>query len=230
MRFRDRSDAGRRLAERLAADRFHDPLVLALPRGGVPVAFEVAARLRAPLDVFVARKVGAPSHPEYGIGAIAEGGEQVRDPDAASMLGISDVAFASLAAREQDELKRRVAHYRGERRLPDLSEHDVILVDDGLATGVTALVSLRALRRLRPRRLILAAPACAPDTAHRMRTVADDVVCAIAPANFRAVGEWYDDFRQTTDGEVLELLEKAHGSRHADGSYHVEAAHGAPHP
>jgi putative phosphoribosyl transferase len=209
MRFRDRSDAGRRLAERLVAQSFQEPVVLALPRGGVPVAFEIAERLHAPLDVFVARKVGAPSHPEYGIGAVAEGGEQVLDPAAASMLGITDDDFAVLAARERDELERRVAHYRGGRPLPDLTGRDVILVDDGLATGVTALVSLRALRRLGPRRLILAAPACAPDTADRMRGVADELICGMAPVNFRAVGEWYDDFRQTTDDEVLELLAKA---------------------
>src|SRR3954464_11510109 len=138
MRFRDRTDAGQQLAERLRTIDLGDPVVLALPRGGVPVAFEVASALDAPLDVFVARKVGAPGHPEYGIGAIAEGGGEVANPEALRALGITDRRWRELVEDEQRELDRRVRHYRGDRALPDLTSHDVVLVDDGLATGVTA--------------------------------------------------------------------------------------------
>lgn len=206
MRFRDRVDAGRELAEALDDFDLQSPIVLALPRGGVPVAFQIAERFQAPLDVFVVRKVGAPMHPEYGIGAIAEGGEQVVDQVAMTMLGITEAQFEELAERERMELERRVQEYRGDRQLPAVEGRDVVLVDDGLATGVSALAALRALRRMRPRRLILAVPACAPDSAERLRETADQVVCLIAPDQFRAVGQWYQQFGQTTDAEVLDLL------------------------
>ena len=209
MRFQDRADAGRQLAERLRSLDLHDAIVLALPRGGVPVGFEVATALRAPLDVFVARKVGAPGHPEYGIGAIAEGDGVVANRDALRMLRVSNEQWEQLVAAERRELARRVEHYRGDRTIPDLREHDVVLVDDGLATGVTAEASLRALRALHPRRLVLAAPACAPETIDRLSALADDVVCVIAPDHFQAVGQWYDRFNQTSDDEVLALLDKA---------------------
>jgi putative phosphoribosyl transferase len=209
MRFRDRQDAGRRLAARLGHETFVDPIVLALPRGGVPVGYEVARGLRAPLDVFVARKVGAPYHPEYGIGAIAEGGVVVCEDDVVRALGISLDRFEQLAAAEQVELDRRVRRYRHDRPLPALTGRTVILVDDGLATGVTAEAALRSLRSRDPLRLVLAAPVCARDTAARLRGLADEVVCLRAPADFVAVGQWYRSFGQTTDDEVDQLLADA---------------------
>jgi predicted phosphoribosyltransferase len=210
MRFSDRREAGRRLAALLADAGLQDPLVLALPRGGVPVAYEIATALGAPLDVFVARKVGAPGHPEYGIGAVAEGGTGVVDAWAAQALGLTQEDFDRRAADEQREVERRVQEYRGERRLPALAGRDVVLVDDGLATGVTAEAALRALRAQEPRRLILAVPVCAPETARRLRGLADEVICVASPPDFRAVGLWYDDFGQTSDEEVRDLLARAH--------------------
>ncbi len=203
-RFRDRGDAGRRLADRLPPD-LDDPLVLALPRGGVPVAKEVATRLGAPLEVLVARKIGAPGHPELGIGAIAEGGAIVGS-DLVRTLRLSRDDFERLALRESDELVRRVERYRGGRPLPVVRDRDVVLVDDGLATGVTAEAALLALRADEPRRLLLAVPVASPDTARRLVPPADEVVCVLAPRDLMAVGLWYDDFTQTTDAEVLELL------------------------
>jgi putative phosphoribosyl transferase len=184
-------------------------MVMALPRGGVPVAVEVASALDAPVEAFVARKVGAPGHEEYGIGAVAECGAVVVDERALRVLGMSHDTFDHLAARERSEVERRVSQYRGDRPLPDLEARDVVLVDDGLATGVTAEAALRGLRSLDPRRLLLAVPVCVPKTAERLRRVADDVVCAAAPERFFAVGQFYETFDQTTDAEVLELLERA---------------------
>lgn len=209
VRFRNRRDAGRQLAEQLVEARLHDPVVLALPRGGVPVAFEVAKALGAPLDVFVARKIGAPGYPELGIGAIAEGGEVVANGFALRRLGLTKTQFAELAAQERPELERRVQRYRGARTLPDLDDRDVILVDDGFATGVTAEAALRSLRRSRARRLILAVPASAPRATRRLVGVADEVVCVVEPADFEAVGQAYEDFSQISDEEVVRLLECA---------------------
>ena len=183
-----------------------DPVVLALPRGGVPVAHEVATALGVHVEVLVARKVGAPGHPEFGIGAIAEGGGVVANHDALRALRIDDERFAALASEEQAELDRRVARYRGDRPLPPLAGRDVIVVDDGLATGVTAEAALLAVRAAGPRRLVLAAPVAAPDTVRRLSSVADDVVAVEVPPYFAAVGQWYDVFDQTTDDEVVTLL------------------------
>jgi predicted phosphoribosyltransferase len=213
MRFRHRAEAGERLAERLSSVPLEAPVILALPRGGVPVGFEVARRLGAPLDVIVSRKVGSPDHPEFGIGAIAEGGVVVADETALRMLGITQEGFDALALREQPELDRRVRLYRGDRALPDLERHDVVLVDDGLATGVTAHAAIRSLERAKARRVVLAAPVCAADSAVALGRVADEVVCVMTPARFNAVGQWYDDFDQTTDREVLRLLERAAAER-----------------
>jgi putative phosphoribosyl transferase len=209
MRFGDRTDAGRRVAAILARRTLRSPLVMALPRGGVPVALEVASALDAPVEVFVARKVGAPGHEEYGIGAVAEYGAVVVDKRALQVLGMSRETFDQLAAREQREVERRVSQYRGDRPIPDLEDRDVVLADDGLATGVTAEAALLGLRSLHPRHLLLAVPVCVPKTAERLRRVADDVVCAEAPERFFAVGQFYERFEQTTDTEVLELLDQA---------------------
>lgn len=206
--FRDRQDAGDRLAERLNREHFTDPLVLALPRGGVPVGDVVASALGAPLQAFVARKLGAPGHPEFGIGAIAEGSDEVIVSDSAARLGLSAEEMANLAEEERPELERRVRLYRGGRPLPAVAGRDVVLVDDGLATGVTAEAALRSLRRRSPRRLVLAAPVCAPSTARRLGELADDLVCLHMPEDFRAVGSWYQDFAQTTDDEVLDILSR----------------------
>ena len=208
MRFRDRRDAGLQLATRLQTEALVDPVVLALPRGGVPVAFEIARAIGAPLDVLVVRKVGAPQHREFGIGAIAEGGITVRDETAMRMVGVSPERFEQLAAEERRELERRVRLYRSERALADLSDRDVVLVDDGLATGVTAEAAIHAVRGLGARRVVLAAPVSAADTAARLSAIAD-VECLATPSRFAAVGEWYDDFGQTTDSEVLDLLRDA---------------------
>ena len=210
MRFRDRRDAGCQLAARLQSEALRDPVVFALPRGGVPVAFEIAQTCDAPLDVFVVRKVGAPHHREFGIGAIAEGGITVRDDAAMRMVGVSGDRFEQLADDERVELARRVRLYRGDRRLPAPPDHDIVLVDDGLATGVSAEAAIVALQALRARRVVLAVPVSATDTATRLAAKAQ-VVCLNAPARFSAVGEWYDDFGQTTDAEVLDLLARAHG-------------------
>lgn len=206
MRFWDRRDAGRRLAEGLAVGRWQDPVVLALPRGGVPVAFEVARRLAAPLDVLVARKIGAPRQPEFGIGAIAEGGVRVLHQHVIGALGLRKAEVEALIGAEQVELDRRVKHYRGDRPLPDLADRDVILVDDGLATGVTACAGILAIRARAPRRLVVAAPVCAPDTADALTADGVEVVCLHQPQDFRSVGHWYRTFDQTPDEEVLELL------------------------
>ncbi len=205
-RFRNRSDAGRILAERVRLLGLQSPVVLGLPRGGVVVAAELAAALGAPLEVFVARKVGAPGHEELGIGAIAEGLDEPVVSHAARDMGVSPRELRVLAERARIELDRRVARYRADRPLPELADRDVIVVDDGLATGVTAEAALRALRQQQPRRLVLAVPVCARETASRLDRFADDVVCAATPEPFFAVGQWYEHFDQTTDDEVLDLL------------------------
>jgi len=207
MIFRDRFDAGRRLAERLQPWRGRDVLVLGLPRGGVPVAYEVARALDAPLDVAVARKLGAPGQPELGIGAIAPG-VTVLDEAALGWLGLHDVDLQPLVEDETRELHRRLLAYRGVDRLPEVAGREVLLVDDGLATGVTTRAASRSLRRLGPARLVLAVPVGAPDSVRSLRSEVDELVCLEQPEPFRAVGLWFDDFSQTTDGEVLELLER----------------------
>ena len=206
MSFRNRRDAGRELAARLASMTWVDPLVLGLPRGGVPVAFEVAKALGVPLEVFVARKVGAPGHEEFGIGAIAEGSADAVMSASAAMVGVGPRLFDELVRREQLELQRRVEMYRGTRPLPPIAGRDVIVVDDGLATGVTAEAAVRALRTMSPNRVILAVPVAAPDSVERLSAVADEVVTVLAPEGFMAVGSWYGDFSPTSDREVIDLL------------------------
>jgi putative phosphoribosyl transferase len=206
VRFRDRTEAGELLAARLACYRDDRPVVLALPRGGVAVAAPVASSLAAPLEVFVARKVGAPHQPELGIGAVAEGGVRFRSDGALGMLGISDDDFDRLAELEEVELHRRVARYRGTRPFPHIEGRTAILVDDGIATGGTALAALAAIRRLGPALLVLAVPVAPPVVLRRLRPAADDEVCLLAPESFGAVGCCYRDFHPVSDREVLDLL------------------------
>lgn len=205
MAFDDRSDAGRRLGQRLRDSRLRRPVVLALPRGGVPVGAEVAAALGAPLEAFVARKVGAPGRPEYGLGAIAEGGGEVFDDARVRAMGLTRADLEQTVAAERRELRRRVHDYRGDRPLPDLEGRTAVVVDDGLATGVTAEAALRGVATLRPARTVLAVPVGSPRTVERLRALAD-VVCLEQPSSFRAVGMWYRNFTQTTDEEVRDLL------------------------
>src|SRR5256885_1843752 len=215
--FRDRRDAGRLLAEKLAAYATRpDVLVLALPRGGVPVAYEVAHRLGAPLDVFVVRKLGVPGHEELAMGAVATGGVRVLNDQLVEQLGISDQMIDAVAARERQELARRERLYRGGRPPPDVRGRTVILVDDGLATGATMHAAIKALRLQQPARIVVAVPTASPQTCEELRRVADEVMCAITPEPFHAVGLWYDDFSQTTDEEVRDLLgRRAHHEEQA---------------
>ena len=205
--FRDRRDAGRLLAEKLAAYATRpDVLVLALPRGGVPVAYEVARRLGAPLDVFVVRKLGVPGHEELAMGAVATGGVRVLNDQLVEQLGIPDQMIDAVAARERQELARRERLYRGGRPPPDVRGRTVILVDDGLATGATMYAAIEALRKQNPGRIVVAVPTASPETCEEMKVKADHVICAITPDPFQAVGRWYQDFSQTSDEEVADLL------------------------
>jgi putative phosphoribosyl transferase len=207
--FRDREDAGRKLAERLSRFRDEHPVVFALPRGGVPVGYEISRSLGVPLEVFVARKLGAPGQPEFGIGAVAAGGVRVLNEDVVRRLGIPEEYVERITERETAEVGRRMHLFRGDRPEPEVRGRTVILVDDGLATGVTARAAVKALRRLEPRRLVLAAPVCAVQTAELLGSEVDELVCLEAPPDLGAIGFWYRDFSQTSDEEVIELLEKA---------------------
>lgn len=180
--------------------------MVGLPRGGIPVAEVVARALGAPLEFLAVRKLGAPHNPEYGIGAITEGGTHVFDPEAIAVLAIDNGTLEAIVARESAELRRRVEAYRGGRSPLPLEGRTVILVDDGVATGVTDTAALRAIRRRRPRHLILAVPVCAPDSAARLREEADELVCLVEPSMLYGVGQWYRDFSQTSDEEVIASL------------------------
>jgi predicted phosphoribosyltransferase len=224
MRFFDRVDAGRQLAEALTAyGGRSDVVVLGLPRGGVPVAREVARRLGAPLDVFLVRKLGVPGHPELAMGAIAEGGVEVLSDDLIHDLGIPQRMVQQVAVRERMELDRRDALYRDARPLPTIRGRVVILIDDGLATGATMQAAVTALRRLEPARVVAAVPVGARETVDRLSRFADEVVCLIAPEQFQAVGLWYDEFTQTTDEEVKRLLTPGDGPEPATSLLHHNA-------
>lgn len=208
MLFRDRREAGRFLARKLMAyaDR-PDVLVLALPRGGVPVAWEVAQALHAPLDVFLVRKLGLPGHEELAMGAIASGGVRVLNDDVVRALGVSKDAIETVAARERAELERRERIYRGDRPAPEIRGRTIILIDDGLATGSTMRAAVAALRQQGPARIVVAVPVGAAETCAEFQDEVDEAICARMPEPFYAVGVWYDDFSQTTDEEVHDLLD-----------------------
>lgn len=208
--FENRREAGRALAAMLHeyANR-RDVLVLALPRGGVPVAFELATALRAPLDVFVVRKLGVPGHEELAMGAIATGGVRVLNEDVVQSLGIPQAVIDAVAAAEQKELQRREQLYRGGRPAPEVRGRTIILVDDGLATGSTMRAAVAALRQQGPARIVVAVPVGAPSTCDEFRADVDQIVCGFTPEPFYGVGQWYEDFSQTSDEEVRELLDLA---------------------
>lgn len=210
MAFQNRNHAGRVLATMLEEySRRPDVLVLALPRGGVPVAFEIALALHAPLDVFLVRKLGLPGQEELAMGAIATGGVRVLNNDVVEYLGIPDHVIDAVAQAEERELARRELAYRGGRQPPDVRGRTVILVDDGLATGSTMRAAVRALRQQKPACIIVAVPVAAASTCQELGQEVDRIICATTPEPFYGVGQWYDDFSQTTDEEVRTLLERA---------------------
>lgn len=225
MRFRDRRDAGRALAASLTAyaDR-PDIIVLALPRGGVPVGYEVASALRVPFDVFLVRKLGVPGNEELAMGAIASGGVRVINRDVVEGSAISPATIDAVAAAEVRELERREREYRDDRPAPIITDQVVILVDDGLATGATMRAGLIALRLKQPLRLVAAVPVAPTLTCQELRTIADEVVCIATPEPFYGVGLWYDDFTPTSDAEVRELLRLAGEREHAPNTEFGNAA------
>jgi putative phosphoribosyl transferase len=213
-RFRDRTEAGRLLAERLRSYAGRDDvIVLALPRGGVPVAYEVAKALGAPLGVFVVRKLGVPGHEEVAMGALASGGLVVLDTGVVQRLGIGRNQLEAVVTREAEELRRREAAYDGRLDPHELQGKTVILIDDGLATGSTMRAAALAVRDLDPAKIVVAVPVASQETCDSFRDVVDEIVCEMTPQPFNAVGLWYEDFTQTTDEEVRELLERAEAGR-----------------
>jgi len=210
-KFHDRREAGRLLAEKLEAYRDKPgTLVLALPRGGVPVAYEVAAALNLPMDVFVVRKLGAPFQPELAMGAIAEGGARVLNGQVIASMGISPEVIESVAAEERKELNRRVRAYRGTRAAPAIKGKTVLLVDDGLATGASMLAAIRYVDVSRPARVGIAVPVASVQAFLHLKGIVSDCICLATPEPFHAVGAWYDDFSQVTDDEVQRVIEESH--------------------
>src|SRR5438477_7513970 len=217
MIFQDRADAGRRLAEKLSAYADGDTRVLALPRGGVPVAFEVARALNAPLDVFVVRKLGVPGHEELAMGAIASGGVRVLNEDTIAQLRIDQATVDAVTQTELGELNRREAVYRDGLPAHDVAGKTVILIDDGLATGASMYAAVLALRARSPRRTIVAVPVAPRDTCEVIAQYVDEMICAAMPEPFRGVGAWYHDFRQVDDEEVRLMLRSARSVMDRDG-------------
>jgi len=208
--FKHRRDAGKQLAQELLAYAGRsDVIVLALPRGGVPVAYEVARALSAPLDIFIVRKLGLPGHEELAIGAIASGGIRVLNHDIVQGLKIPQTMIDTVTRQELQELERRERAYRGDRPPPDIRGRTVILIDDGLATGASMRAAIAALRAQNPARIVVAVPTAAPETCAAFESEVDEVICAMTPEPFYGVGRWYEDFSQTTDEEVRTLLEQA---------------------
>jgi putative phosphoribosyl transferase len=209
-RFKDRTEAGRLLAEKLVSYAHRkDVIVLALPRGGVPVAFEVATRLHAPLDVFLVRKLGVPWQQELAMGAIATGGVRVLNEDVVRGLRFSDEAIAAIEAKEKKELERRERLYRGNRPVVEVRGRTVILIDDGVATGTTMRAAIAALKKLNPARIVVAIAVAPRSTCRELESEADEVICITTPEDFHAVSLWYDHFAQTSDEEVRSLLDRA---------------------
>ena len=208
--FQDRRDAGRKLAQKLSANaKGPNRLILALPRGGVPVAYEVALALNIPLDIFIVRKLGLPGREELAIGAIASGGVRVLNNDIIRMLSVPEEVINFVARRELQELQRQEKLYRGNRSFPEIRDRTVILIDDGLATGASMRAAVAGLRARHPARIVVAVPAAAAQTCDAFRSEVDEVVCAITPEPFYGVSRWYEDFAQVTDEEVRTLLEEA---------------------
>jgi len=209
--FTNRREGGRKLARHLLHYRSEHPVVLGLPRGGVPVAYEVAAVLEAPLDVIVVRKLGAPGQPELGIGAVVDGDhpQSVLNEDVIRMIGVSAEFMKREIALELQEVRRRQELYRSGRPAEPITGRTAILVDDGIATGGSVRAAIRGLRRLNPKRLVLAVPVAPPETVRSLRSEVDDLVCLSTPAFFQSVGQFYEDFRQTSDEEVIEFIDRA---------------------
>jgi putative phosphoribosyl transferase len=215
-RYKNRREAGKVLAadlQRYAGKK--NVLVLALPRGGVPVAYEVAMALHAPLDIFLVRKLGVPGHEELAMGAIATGGVRVINEDVVQSLHIPEHVIEAVTAKEQREIKRRERFYRDERPLPEIRDHQLILIDDGLATGASMRAAAHALRQQQPARLVVAVPVAAPATCELLRPDVDEIVCPLLPEFFYGVGWWYEDFAQTSDKEVQDLLTRSQQQRHS---------------
>ena len=210
--FKNRKEAGQKLAEALKSYGAEKPIILAMPRGGVVVAYEIAKALNAPLDVIVSRKIGAPLQPEYAIGAIAPGDIGVFNEEAISSLGITKAEIEILITHEKKEMERRIKLYRGDKPPLDLKDKVVIIVDDGVATGQTALVAIRSVRKMQPKKIVFACGVGAQDSMELLRQEADEVISLNVPKTFYAVGQWYQDFGQVTDEEVLRLLNEAEKS------------------
>ncbi len=211
--FEDRTDAGRRLAGRLIRYRDERPVILALPRGGVPVGYEISRALDAPLDVITARKLGAPGQPELAVGAVAPGGVRVLNERVVHWLAIPEDWLDAAAEKEREEIRRRLERFRGQRPEPDLKDKTVILVDDGIATGMTVRAAIRAVRAREPRRIVLAVPVCARETAGELSREVDELVCLETPSDLWAIGFWYRNFEQVPDEEVVALLESTRAHR-----------------
>jgi putative phosphoribosyl transferase len=208
-RFRDRQEAGRLLAKALSPEAGERPIVLGLPRGGVPVAYEVARALGAPLDVWVVRKIGVPWYPELGLGAVAEGGFVHLSPEIVHAVVISPDDLSEATEQQRLEVEERVRRFRAGRPRPDLRENAVILIDDGIATGGTVLAAIESIRAEGPRRLVLGVPVAAPDTIRELEPKVERAVCLLTPKDLRAIGLWYENFEQVSDDEVVRLLERA---------------------